>query len=76
MKKNTVQQFCEILLQFKVTLFCFKMYFIPLLLCKAEFSAVITPVSHDPSEIILICWFADQETFLIIVNVKNSFDKC
>ncbi len=30
-------------------------------------------VSHNPSEIILICWFAAQETFLIIINVKNSF---
>jgi len=28
--------------------------------------------SYDPSEIILICWFATQETFLIIINVKNS----
>ncbi len=30
------------------------------LCCKAEFSVVITPasVSHDPSEIILVCWFA------------------
>ncbi len=27
-------------------------------------------VSHDPSEIILICWFAAQETF-IIINVEN-----
>ncbi len=29
---------------------------------KAEFSAAITPVSvsHDPSEIILICWFGAQ----------------
>ncbi len=26
-------------------------------------------VSHDPSEIILICWFAAQETF---INVENS----
>ncbi len=25
-------------------------------------------VSHDPSEIILICWFAAQETFLIIIQ--------
>ncbi len=24
------------------------------------------------SEIILICWFASQETFPIIINVKNS----
>ncbi len=29
-------------------------------------------VSHDPSEIILICWFAAQETFLIIINVENG----
>ncbi len=28
--------------------------------------SIITSVSHDPSEIILICWFAAQETFLII----------
>ncbi len=25
-------------------------------------------VSPDPSEIILICWFAAQETFLIIIS--------
>ncbi len=28
-------------------------------------------VSHDPSEIILICWFDSQEAF-IILNVENS----
>ncbi len=27
-------------------------------------------VSHDPSEIILICWFAAQET-IIVINVEN-----
>ncbi len=27
-------------------------------------------MSHDPSEIILIYWFAAQQTFLIIVNVE------
>ncbi len=31
---------------------------------KTEFSV---------SEIILICWFAAQETFLIIINVENIF---
>jgi len=32
----------------------------------------ITSVSHDPSEISLICWFGAQETFLIIIiNVEN-----
>jgi len=29
-------------------------------------------VSHDISEIIIICWFAAQETFIIITNVENS----
>jgi len=28
-------------------------------------------VSHDPSEIILICWSAVQETFITIINVEN-----
>ncbi len=31
---------------------------------KAE---AITPVSHDPSEILLICWSGAQDTFLIII---------
>jgi len=45
--------------------------FIPLI--KAEFSASLLQSSlHDPSEIILICWFAAQETILIIINVENS----
>ncbi len=42
--------------------------------CAAEFSASLlqSSVSHDPSEIILICWFAAQGTLLIIINVENS----
>ncbi len=42
--------------------------------CKTEILASLLQslVSHDPSEIILICWFAAQETFLIIINVENS----
>ncbi len=44
--------------------------------CNAEFPAVInsslqSSVSHDPSEINIMYWFAAQETFLIIVNVEN-----
>ncbi len=41
--------------------------------CKAEFSASLlqSSVSHDPSEIILICWFADHETFFIIKTVET-----
>ncbi len=36
---------------------------------------IITPtsVSYDRLEIILICWFAAQET-CIIINYKNSCD--
>ncbi len=30
-------------------------------------------MSHNTSEIILICCFAAQESFLNIINVKNSF---
>ncbi len=43
---------------------------------NAEFSASLrqSSVSHDPSEIILICWFAAQETFIIIYYVKRSCD--
>jgi len=38
---------------------------------KVEFSASLlsVTVSH-PSEIILICWFAAQETFFIIMKVE------
>ncbi len=35
--------------------------------CNAEFSASLSSVSHDPSEIILICWFAVQETFFLLL---------
>ncbi len=41
--------------------------------CKAECSASLlqSSVSHDPSEIIVICWFAAQESF-INITVENS----
>ncbi len=38
---------------------------------KAEFSLLMSSVSHHPSEIILICWFVAQESFLIIINVEK-----
>ncbi len=52
--------------------------------CKAEFSALLqSSVSHDPSEIILICWSDTQLLIVIaaqlllmvhiIINVKNGF---
>jgi len=42
---------------------------------KAEFSASLLQslVSHDPSEIIVICWFAAQDTFMIIFIVENRY---
>ncbi len=38
---------------------------------KTQFLASLlqSSVSHDPSEIILICWFAAQETFVIIIII-------
>ncbi len=56
--KNTVKlSYCEILLQFKITNNCFLFYYI---LCdvKEEFSASLlqSSMSHDPSEINIICW--------------------
>ncbi len=40
---------------------------------KAEFlsSLLQSSVSHDPSEIIIICWFAAQEKCLIIIIVEQ-----
>ncbi len=35
-------------------------------------SLLQSSVSNDFSEIILICWFAAQETFIIIINIENS----
>ncbi len=29
-------------------------------------------MSHDPPEIILICWFAAQETCIIIINAESA----
>ncbi len=38
---------------------------------KATFSASLlqSSVSHDPSVIILICWFAVLETFIITIII-------
>ncbi len=59
-------KYCEILLQCKITSFFSVM--------RSCIFSIITPVFSVTwsSEIILICWFADQEIFLIIINVENS----
>ncbi len=43
---------------------------------KAEFSASLlqSSVSHDPSEIILIYWFAAQETFLLLLSIFKTVE--
>ncbi len=55
-----------------LTVFLIYSYDAKLIVMMHEFSLFQSSVSHDPSEIILICWFAAQETFLIIINVENS----
>ncbi len=49
-------------------------------MAKTKFSASLHQfsLSQDTSEIILICCFAAQETFLIIINVEllNIFVDC
>jgi len=38
----------------------------------AKLNLLQSLVSHDPPEIILICWCNAQETCLVIINVENS----
>ncbi len=42
--------------------------------CKAVFSASLrqSSVSYDTSEVILICWFAAQETFIFTIVLKKK----
>ncbi len=37
----------------------------------AKLNFLQTLESHDPSEIIIICWVCAQETFHIIINVET-----
>ncbi len=39
-------------------------------------SSIPSSVSHDLSKIILICWYAAQTTFIIIVNIENRYYSC
>ncbi len=62
-------------LQFKVTNCYFIVFWNVIYFCdgKAECSAVITPVSHDPSEIIQMCWFGVQDAYLQHIKQHNYF---
>ncbi len=55
--------------------FWYNIFVFIFLWCNAEFTASLlwSSVSHDPSEIIIISWFAAQETFLIIKVEKSCF---
>ncbi len=61
---------------FKITVFYFNVFKNVIYSChgKDELSDELlqSSVPHDPSQIILICWFGDQDTFPEIINVKNS----
>ncbi len=75
-KYSKNQQYCEMLLQFKRPIYYLNVFSNVIYSCdrKAEFSASLlqSSVSHDPSDMILICWFAAQEIFLLIINFGNS----
>jgi len=58
------QYICEILLEFKISVFYFNVY-----VC----SMYMYVMSNDSSEIILICWCGAQDTFGIIINVEERF---
>ncbi len=58
---------------FEISVLYFNILLIVIYSCyKAEFSALLLQflVSRDHSEIILICWFAAEETFFIM-NAEN-----
>ncbi len=64
---------CEIILQFKITVFYVNIFQNVIYSCDQSWIfSIITPVFSVTwsSEIILICWFAAQETFLIMISVK------
>ncbi len=66
---------CEIILQFKISVFYVNICSVVIYFCDQScIFSIITPVFSVTwsSEIILICWFTAQETFLIIINVENS----
>ncbi len=73
-KKSHIVKYYDITIQFKITVFYFNIFenVIYSWVDTAEFSAAVTSVSHIPTEIIIICRFAAQETFLIIIHIENS----
>ncbi len=66
--------------KFKTTIFYVNIFWNVIYSCdgKSDFLALLlqSSVSHDPSEIILICWFATQKTFLNIINIEKQLYCC
>ncbi len=50
-------------------IFLWKPWFIPVIKAKISASLLQSFVSHDPSEITLMYWFAVQETFITIIII-------
>jgi len=46
--------------------------FIKIIPVMVNLSLLQFSVPHDPSEIILICWFGAQESFICIIKGKNG----
>ncbi len=77
-QKDSKQQYCEIYLEFKITFLYFNTLKCHLFLWSKlnSTSLLQSSVSRDPSEIILECWFAAQETLLSVlktVELLNIF---
>ncbi len=72
-KTNIVKYYFNVKSLFFFTIWIYrKMSFIPVM--RSWIFSIITPVFSVTwsSEIILICWFAVQETFLIIILSRNN----
>ncbi len=70
MLKNILKYYCRLKQLFSMWISIKLIYFCD----QSCIFSIITPVFSVTwsSEIIIICWFAAQETFLIIINVENS----
>ncbi len=62
-KYRKEQKYCEILLQ--------QFFFFFTLKCNLFMNFQHHSVSHDPSEIIILCWFGGSKNIFIIINVEN-----
>ncbi len=57
----------------KIILYCNILNYNLFLMVKLNFPQLYSSVTHDPSEIILICWFAAQETTYYQFKTVSNF---